>query len=90
VWPRLVSRIDEIVVFDRLTQQNIATLLERKIAEIERYLGCWCIGFIIRKEGMALYRSANDAALICSESRANPRSISRYWMGAPKFFTQDT
>src|SRR5262249_27220746 len=34
--PRLVSRIDEIVVFDRLNEQNIITMLDRKLAEIER------------------------------------------------------
>jgi ATP-dependent Clp protease ATP-binding subunit ClpA len=48
--PRLVSRIDEIVVFDRLNQQNIITLLERQLDEIERYLASWCIGFIIEQE----------------------------------------
>jgi ATP-dependent Clp protease ATP-binding subunit ClpA len=47
--PRLVSRIDEIVVFERLTQQNVITLLERKLAEIERYLAMSCIGFIIEQ-----------------------------------------
>ena len=47
IGPRLVSRIDEIVVFERLSQQNIITLLERKLAEIERYLAEACIGFII-------------------------------------------
>src|SRR5262249_29678219 len=31
--PRLVSRVDEIVVFDRLNQQNIITLLERELSE---------------------------------------------------------
>jgi ATP-dependent Clp protease ATP-binding subunit ClpA len=50
VGPRLVSRIDEVVVFDRLNQQNIITLLERKLADIERYLGASCIGFIIEQE----------------------------------------
>lgn len=48
--PRLVSRIDEIVVFDRLSQQNIITLLERQLAEIETYLAGSCIGFIIEQE----------------------------------------
>ena len=48
--PRLVSRIDEIVVFDRLSQQNIITLLERKLTEIERYLAGSCIGFMIEQE----------------------------------------
>lgn len=48
--PRLVSRIDEIVVFDRLSQQNIITLLERQLAEIETYLAGSCIGFMIDQE----------------------------------------
>lgn len=48
--PRLVSRIDEIVVFDRLSQQNIITLLERQLTDIERYLAGWCIGFIIEQD----------------------------------------
>jgi len=48
--PRLVSRIDEIVVFERLSQQNIITLLERQLAEIEKYLAASCIGFIIEQE----------------------------------------
>ena len=48
--PRLVSRIDEIVVFDRLNQQNIITLLERQLSEIERYLAGSCIGFIIEQD----------------------------------------
>ena len=48
--PRLVSRIDEIVVFERLSQQNIITLLERQLTEIERYLAGGCIGFIIEQE----------------------------------------
>jgi ATP-dependent Clp protease ATP-binding subunit ClpA len=50
VGPRLVSRIDEIVVFDRLSQQNIITLLERQLAEIEAYLAGSCIGFIIEQD----------------------------------------
>jgi ATP-dependent Clp protease ATP-binding subunit ClpB len=48
--PRLVSRIDEIVVFERLSQQNIVTLLERQLAVIERYLAGFCIGFIIEQD----------------------------------------
>jgi ATP-dependent Clp protease ATP-binding subunit ClpA len=47
---RLVSRIDEIVVFDRLNEQNIITLMERQLAEIEKYLAGCCIGFIIEQE----------------------------------------
>jgi ATP-dependent Clp protease ATP-binding subunit ClpC len=48
--PRLVSRIDEIVVFERLNPQNVITLLERQLAEVERYLAASCIGFIIEQE----------------------------------------
>lgn len=48
--PRLVSRIDEIVVFERLNEQNIIMLLERRLAEIERYLAAFCIGFIVEQE----------------------------------------
>lgn len=48
--PRLVSRIDEIVVFDRLNEQNIVTLLERQISAIESYLARFCIGFIIEQQ----------------------------------------
>lgn len=48
--PRLVSRIDEIVVFERLSQQNIITLLERHLTDIERYLAGMCIGFIIEQD----------------------------------------
>jgi len=48
--PRLVSRIDEIVVFERLNEQNIITLLERRLAEIERYLAAFCIGFIVEQD----------------------------------------
>ncbi|HSB09700.1 MAG TPA: AAA family ATPase [Blastocatellia bacterium] len=47
---RLVSRIDEIVVFDRLNEQNIVTLLERQISAIEAYLSRFYIGFIIEQE----------------------------------------
>jgi len=48
--PRLVSRIDEIVVFDRLNEQNIITLLDRQLAEIENYLAAFCIGLIVERE----------------------------------------
>ena len=59
--PRLVSRIDEIVVFDRLNEQHIVTLLERQLAALEQYLAGFCIGFIVEqtaktfllKEGLA-------------------------------------
>ena len=47
---RLVSRIDEIVLFEPLNQQNIITLLERQLLEIEKYLAGWCIGFIMEQE----------------------------------------
>lgn len=47
---RLVGRIDEIVVFDRLNEQNIITLLERRLTKIEKYLAGFCVGFIIDQE----------------------------------------
>jgi len=47
---RLVSRVDEIVVFDQLSEQNIITLLGRQLAEIEKHLASWCIGFMIEPE----------------------------------------
>lgn len=37
-------------MFERLNAQNIITLLERQLAEIERYLAESCIGFIIEQE----------------------------------------
>ena len=48
--PRLVSRIDEIVAFERLSQQDIIALLERQLSEIERFLASWCIRFSIEQE----------------------------------------
>jgi len=43
----LVNRIDEIVIFERLNEQNVVTLLERKLAEIDRKLAASGIGFRI-------------------------------------------
>jgi ATP-dependent Clp protease ATP-binding subunit ClpC len=43
----LVNRIDEIVIFERLNEQNVITLLERKLAEIDRKLAASGIGFRI-------------------------------------------
>src|SRR5262245_66450446 len=48
----LVNRIDEIVVFERLNEQNVITLLERSLAEFdqrlarseERRVGKWWTG----------------------------------------------
>jgi ATP-dependent Clp protease ATP-binding subunit ClpA len=46
----LVNRIDEIVIFDRLNEQNVVTLLERKLGEIDRELAASGIGFQIDEE----------------------------------------
>jgi len=45
----LVNRIDEIVIFERLNEQNVITLLERKLAEIDRRLASSGIGFRIEE-----------------------------------------
>jgi len=45
----LVNRIDEIVIFERLNEQNVITLLERKLAEIDRKLASSGIGFRIEE-----------------------------------------
>src|SRR5262249_5420571 len=47
----LVNRIDEIVIFERLDEQNVITLLERRLAETDRKLAASGIGF--RMEGEA-------------------------------------
>jgi len=46
----LVNRIDEIVIFERLNEQNVVTLLERKLEEIDRTLAASGIGFRIEEE----------------------------------------
>jgi len=43
----LVNRIDEIVIFERLNEQNVITLLERTLDEIDRKLAASGIGFKI-------------------------------------------
>lgn len=48
--PNLVNRIDEIVIFERLNEQNVITLLERKLAEIDRMLAASGIGFKIEED----------------------------------------
>src|SRR5262249_22684249 len=50
VGATLVNRIDEIVIFERLNEQNIITLLERKLAEMDRKLAESGIGFRIEEE----------------------------------------
>jgi ATP-dependent Clp protease ATP-binding subunit ClpC len=45
----LVNRIDEIVIFERLNEQNVITLLEGKLAEIDRKLASSGIGFRIEE-----------------------------------------
>lgn len=46
----LVNRIDEIVIFDRLNEQNVITLLERSLAELDQKLAVSGIGFKIEEE----------------------------------------
>jgi ATP-dependent Clp protease ATP-binding subunit ClpA len=46
----LVNHIEEIVIFERLTERYIPMLLERRLAEIERSLAASSIGFIISPE----------------------------------------
>jgi ATP-dependent Clp protease ATP-binding subunit ClpA len=46
----LVNHIDEIVFFERITERYILMLLERRMAEIERFLAASCIGLIISPE----------------------------------------
>jgi ATP-dependent Clp protease ATP-binding subunit ClpA len=46
----LVSRIDEIIIFERLNEQNIVGFLERQISEVERFLAGFSIGFIINQD----------------------------------------
>ena len=45
----LVNRIDEIVIFDRLNEQNVITLLERSLAELDQKLAASGIGFKIEE-----------------------------------------
>src|SRR5262249_42154867 len=44
---RLVSRIDEIIIFERLNELNILSLLEHYITDLENYLASFSIGFVI-------------------------------------------
>src|SRR5215468_1377389 len=46
----LVNRIDEIVIFDRLNEQNVITLLERSLAEFDQKLAASGIAFKIEEE----------------------------------------
>ncbi|MGE0127023.1 MAG: AAA family ATPase [Blastocatellales bacterium] len=46
----LVNRIDEIVIFERLNERNVITLLDRKLAEIYRMLAASGIGFKVEEE----------------------------------------
>ncbi len=45
----IVNRIDEIVIFERLNEQNVITLLERKLAEIDGKLASSGISFRIEE-----------------------------------------
>src|SRR5262245_3533358 len=46
----LVNRIDEIVILDRLNEQNVITLLERSLAEVDQKLAASGIGFRVEEE----------------------------------------
>jgi ATP-dependent Clp protease ATP-binding subunit ClpC len=46
----LVSRIDEITIFERLSELSVMTLLERKLSEIERFLAGLSMGFMIDQD----------------------------------------
>ena len=46
----LVNRIDEIVIFERLAEQNVIALLETKLAEVDQKLATSGIGFRIEDE----------------------------------------
>jgi ATP-dependent Clp protease ATP-binding subunit ClpC len=46
----LVNRIDEIVIFDRLNEQDVITLLDRSLAELDQKLTASGIGFKIEEE----------------------------------------
>jgi ATP-dependent Clp protease ATP-binding subunit ClpC len=46
----LVDRIDEIVIFDRLNEQDVITLLDRSLAELDQKLIASGIGFKIEDE----------------------------------------
>lgn len=50
---RLVNQIDEIIIFDRPNEQNLVTLFERRISEIERRLAGYSIGFMIDQDARA-------------------------------------
>ena len=58
----LVNRIDEIVIFERLNEQNVITLLERKLSEIARKLASSGIGFRIEEgaKSFLLRQCLND------------------------------
>jgi ATP-dependent Clp protease ATP-binding subunit ClpA len=45
--PRLVSRVDEIIIFERMNERDIVTLLDRKLSRIRKFLGGLGIGFVI-------------------------------------------
>jgi ATP-dependent Clp protease ATP-binding subunit ClpA len=46
----LVNRIDEVIFFERVTERYMLMLLERRLAEIERFLAAASIGFLISPE----------------------------------------
>jgi ATP-dependent Clp protease ATP-binding subunit ClpB len=59
--PRLVSNVDEIIIFDRPNQQNLLALFERRLAEVELWLARHSIGLMIDQDAKTfLVRGALD------------------------------
>ncbi|MCI0486567.1 MAG: AAA family ATPase [Blastocatellia bacterium] len=50
IGAHLVSRIDEIILFEELNEQNVITLLERRLLETETHLAGFHIGLIIDRD----------------------------------------
>jgi len=47
IGPHLVGGSDEIILFERLTPQHLALLLDRKLAGVQEYLACSGIAFTV-------------------------------------------
>ena len=54
--PRLVSRVDEIIIFERLNERDIVTLLDRKLSRVREFLGGLGIGFVIDQPAKSFLR----------------------------------
>lgn len=74
---RLVSRVDEIIVFERFNEQHITAILERRLTEIERHLSRFFIGFTINQEAKTfLLKKGQDD--ITHGSRQITRALKNY------------